>query len=160
MTPWTVAHEAPLSMGFSRQEYWSGLPCPSLGYLPHPGIKPGSSHIAGRFFTIWTIMEAPFCYTKNNTLTPTWFKDTAFWSGVRHPILLLREAFPYSSIFIAVIPPCFLTIWHWHSSHQEGGDLCSLLESGWELMTTPTERGPQRWHLDFPGKTVKRIQLL
>ena len=42
-TPWTVAHEAPLSMGFSRQEYWSGLPFPSPGDLPNPGIEPGSS---------------------------------------------------------------------------------------------------------------------
>ena len=37
--PWTVAHQAPLSMGFSRQEYWSGLPFPSPGELPDPGIK-------------------------------------------------------------------------------------------------------------------------
>ena len=42
MTPWTVAHQAPQSMGFSRQEYWSGLPFPSPGDLPGPGIKPGS----------------------------------------------------------------------------------------------------------------------
>ena len=41
-TPWTVAHQAPLSMGFSRQEYWSGLPFPSPGDLPNPGIKPRS----------------------------------------------------------------------------------------------------------------------
>ena len=41
-TPWTVAHQAPLSMGFSRQEYWSGLPFPSPGDLPKPGIGPGS----------------------------------------------------------------------------------------------------------------------
>ena len=41
-TPWTVAHQAPLSMGFSRQEYWSGLPFPSPGHLPDPGIKPRS----------------------------------------------------------------------------------------------------------------------
>ena len=41
-TPWTVAHEAPLSMEFSRQEYWSGLPFPSPGDLPDPGIEPGS----------------------------------------------------------------------------------------------------------------------
>ena len=41
-TPWTVARQAPLSMGFSRQEYWSGLPFPSPGDLPIPGIKPGS----------------------------------------------------------------------------------------------------------------------
>ena len=41
-TPWTVAYQAPLSTGFSRQEYWSGLPFPSPGYLPNPGIKPRS----------------------------------------------------------------------------------------------------------------------
>ena len=41
-TPWTVAYQAPLSMGFSRQEYWSGLPFPSPGDLPNTGIKPRS----------------------------------------------------------------------------------------------------------------------
>ena len=39
---WTVAHQAPLSMEFSRQEYWTGLPGDSPGYLPHPGIEPSS----------------------------------------------------------------------------------------------------------------------
>ena len=39
---WTVAHQAPLSMGFSRQEYWSGLPCPPQGDLSEPGIEPVS----------------------------------------------------------------------------------------------------------------------
>ena len=42
VTPWTVAHQAPPSMEFSRQEYWSGLPFPSPGDLPNPGIEPGS----------------------------------------------------------------------------------------------------------------------
>ena len=41
-TPWTVAYQAPLSMGFSRQEYWSGLPFPSPGDLPNPGMEPES----------------------------------------------------------------------------------------------------------------------
>ena len=41
-TSWTVAYQAPLSMGFSRQEYWSGLPFPSPGDNPNPGIEPGS----------------------------------------------------------------------------------------------------------------------
>ena len=41
-TPWTVAYQAPQSMEFSRQEYWSGLPFPSPGNLPNPGIEPGS----------------------------------------------------------------------------------------------------------------------
>ena len=42
VTPQTVAYQAPPSMGFSRQEYWSGLPFPSIADLPNPGIKPGS----------------------------------------------------------------------------------------------------------------------
>ena len=41
VTPWTVAHQAPPSMGFPKQEYWNGLPFPSPGDLPHPGIEPG-----------------------------------------------------------------------------------------------------------------------
>ena len=51
VTPWTVARRAPLSMGFSRQEYWSGLPFPSSGNRPNPGIKPASPALAGGFFT-------------------------------------------------------------------------------------------------------------
>ena len=42
VTPWTVANQAPLSVGFSRQKYWSGLPFPFPGDLPNPGIEPGS----------------------------------------------------------------------------------------------------------------------
>ena len=51
VTPWTVAHQTPLSMGFPRQEYWSGLPFPSSGDLPDPGIEPMSPALAGGFFT-------------------------------------------------------------------------------------------------------------
>ena len=51
-TPWTVAHQAPLSMEFSRQAYWSGLPFPSPGDLPNLGIKPGSPTFVGRHFTV------------------------------------------------------------------------------------------------------------
>ena len=51
-TPWTVAHQVPLSMGFPRQKYWSGLPCSPPGDLPDPGIKPTTSPtLAGGFFT-------------------------------------------------------------------------------------------------------------
>ena len=50
-TPWTVARQAPLSMGFSRQEYWSGLPCPPPKDLPDLGIKTAYPTLAGGFFT-------------------------------------------------------------------------------------------------------------
>ena len=49
--PWTVAHQAPLSTGFSRQEYWSGLPFASPEDLPNPGIETTSPALAGGFFT-------------------------------------------------------------------------------------------------------------
>ena len=49
-TPWTGARQAPLSMEFSRQESWSGLPFPPPGDLPNPGIKPTSPALAGGFF--------------------------------------------------------------------------------------------------------------
>ena len=50
-TQWTAAHQAPLSMEFSRQEHWNGLPFPPLGDIPYRGIKPVSPPLAGRFFT-------------------------------------------------------------------------------------------------------------
>ena len=49
-TPWTVAHQAPLSMGFSRQEEWGRLPFPPRGDLPDPGIEPACPALAGGFF--------------------------------------------------------------------------------------------------------------
>ena len=51
VTPWTVACQALLSMGFSRQEYWSGLPFPPSGDILNSGIEPESRAVAGRFFT-------------------------------------------------------------------------------------------------------------
>ena len=62
VTLWTVAHQAPLSMGFSRQEYWSGLPCLPPGSLPDLGIEPVSlmsPALAGGFFTTSATWEAP-----------------------------------------------------------------------------------------------------
>ena len=62
MTLWPVACQAPLSMGFSRQAYWSGLPCPPPGDLPNPGTEPVSlisPALAGGFFTTCASWEAP-----------------------------------------------------------------------------------------------------
>ena len=61
-TPWTVACQSPLSLGFYRQKYWAGLPCPAPGDLPNPRIKPTSlaspPALTGRFFTTSDTWEA------------------------------------------------------------------------------------------------------
>ena len=58
-TLWTIAHQAPLSMDFSRQEYWSGLPCPPPGDLPDPGIETNVSYVSCTgFFTTSATWEA------------------------------------------------------------------------------------------------------
>ena len=62
VTPWTVARQAPLPMGFPRQEYWSGLPCPPPGDFPNSGIEPMSlmsPPLTDGFFTTSTTWEAP-----------------------------------------------------------------------------------------------------
>ena len=68
-TPWNVAHQAPPFMGFSRQEYWSGLPFPS-GDLPDPGIEPRSPALqadTGRCFNLWATREAPILMRREKT---------------------------------------------------------------------------------------------
>ena len=59
-TPWTVSCHSPLSMGFPRQEYWSGLLFPSPGDLPNPRIKSASPALAGRFFTTEPTWASPY----------------------------------------------------------------------------------------------------
>ena len=64
VTPWTVGCQAPLSMGFSRQEHWSGLPCPSPGDLPDPGMSLTSPVLAREFFTTSATLEAQMLFYK------------------------------------------------------------------------------------------------
>ena len=73
VTPWTVTCQAPLSMGFSRQEYWSGLPFPSPGDLPDPGIEPRSPALQANFLPT-ELQGKPIRYFKENRL---------FWSIFR-----------------------------------------------------------------------------
>ena len=63
-----VGCQAPRSMGFSRQEYWSGSPCPTQGDLPDPGIKHVSPEFVGRFFSTWETPEN--LYTQHNRSCP------------------------------------------------------------------------------------------
>ena len=102
-TLWTVTRQAPLSVGFSRQEYWSGMPCPPPGDLPDPGIKPESltsPTLAGGFFTTSTTWEALIGYVAvlcrsvmSNSLPPHSYSPSGYsvhgeisrqeyWSGL------------------------------------------------------------------------------
>ena len=69
VTPWTVTHQAPLFMGFSRQEKWNGLPFFSPGDLSDPAFKPDSPTLAGRFFTTSVTWEAPVSIKKQKQKT-------------------------------------------------------------------------------------------
>ena len=77
VTPWTVAYQAAPSIGFSRQEYWSGLPFPSPGDLPDPGIEPGSS--------VWQADPLPSeppgkpTYLKTHKSTTGWSRRKKRW---------------------------------------------------------------------------------
>ena len=79
-TPWIVACQAPLSMGFSRQEYWSGLSFPPPGDLPDPGIKPVSPALVGGFFTTWATWEA-WGNIQSTNLTVLNLVQSTWWSG-------------------------------------------------------------------------------
>ena len=85
VTPWTVAHQASLSMGFPRQEYWSELPFPSPGDPPDPGIESMSPPLAGGFFTTEPPEKALylskhkqilFTYSLTIELCHTWYRES------------------------------------------------------------------------------------
>ena len=83
----TAARQTPLSMGFSRQEYWSGLPCPPPGHLPDPGMEPMSLVslvLAGSFFTTSATWEAPVSCSVVSDSLPSHgleFSRQEYWSG-------------------------------------------------------------------------------
>ena len=104
VTLWTIARQAPLSMGFSRQEYWSGLPCSPPGGLPNPGTEPVSlisPVLAGRFLTTCTTWEAlrekvkslsharffvtPWTVACTKLLPSMGFSRQEYWSGFPFP---------------------------------------------------------------------------
>ena len=86
-TLWTEAHQAPLSMKFSRQDYGSGLPCPPPGHLPDPGVEPESvtlPALAGQLFTMSATWEPHFQFSSVQSLSNIWL----FATPCRRPILV------------------------------------------------------------------------
>ena len=90
VTPWTVAYQAPLSMGFSRQEYWSGLPFPSPGDLPDPGIEPRSPTLQAD-----TLLSEPpgKQITENNWYQKTTLSENNWYSGKQNSPLTQHLSF-------------------------------------------------------------------
>ena len=79
-TPWTVAHQAPLSMRFPREEYWIGLPFPSPGNLPNPGTEPCISCVScitSRFFTTDPVIRSK-SHSHRVIMWISWHQATAF----------------------------------------------------------------------------------
>ena len=116
---WTKALHAPLSMGFSRQEYWSGLPCPPPGDLPDLGIEPESlmsSALGGGFFITSTTWEVHWSWSRPIFLCPHWelvwfpgFPRT--WAMTCFPLVCNHWKpqlnFPDSSCPFSLISSCF-----------------------------------------------------
>ena len=85
VNPWTGACQAPPSMGFSRQEHWSGLPFPSPGDLPLPGIEPVSPALKADSFLLSHQGSPPFLYPVLNQSAPCWLSFRAWRLGGTDP---------------------------------------------------------------------------
>ena len=118
-TPWTIAQQAPLSMGFCRQEYWNGLPFPSPGDRPNPEIEPISLALAGRFLTTEPPGK-PLCtlcvlaaHTQLKLITHhqiaipcackhVWREDTSAFANYFFMFVLLE------GLYLILLCPCFI----------------------------------------------------
>ena len=146
MTIWTVAHQAPLFMEFSRCKYWSGLPCPPPGNLLDPGIKPEFlmfPALAVRFFTNSTIWESH----KNGMLCPKYLWNNmacakyllSFWET--ETLVRARQKVPTwpvpsenASQLVSNELPCYTTFhMDYHSLLQELSTSCVNQKGSWKL---------------------------
>ena len=103
-TPWTVADQAPPSMGFSRQEYWTGLSCPPPGDLPNQGIKPTSLMslaLADGFFTISPTWESP-TQPYYLSICVSWRRREFIREFIRDPASIFSSPLLYSLAYVTV----------------------------------------------------------
>ena len=116
VTPWTVAHQAPLSMGFSRQEYWRGLPFSSPGDLPAPGIKPGYPALQE------DSLHLSHQGSPNNTYCTLRVSYASMCLLVRHGSLFTRQYYKGRSFLSSIHLGCQ------HSARHVGGTECLCVE--------------------------------
>ena len=161
-TPWTVARQAPPSMGFSRQDYWSGLLFPSPGDLPNPGIEPQVSHIAGRRFHLWATREVPFMHKgwvngssiliapeirsqqREQAFHLEWFGfllERGIWSW-------LSSSFPTLMVFVVLLLYSIDIYIFWLSLNTERSKVpFSILRSLWKDRRPKIHCGSQAWYI-------------
>ena len=89
-TPWTAAHQAPPSMGFSRQEYWSGVPLPSPGDLPDPGIEPGLPHCRQTLYCL-SHQGSLFCLKRRMPVSGVLWVLSQLWADVLRYLFYTTE---------------------------------------------------------------------
>ena len=147
-TPWTVAYRAPQSMEFSRQEYWSGLPFPSPGDLPNPGIEPGSPALQADAL----LSEPPLRGHKNNLPLQLLLPLTTFSLVLRNTELLLiscaQHAFSHCILLkLFLLPVC---------SNPSSSDLANTLENQHRhyFFREASSRHPAQCHLNAPPHLI------
>ena len=126
VTLWTVACQAPLSMGFSRQEYWSGLSCQPPGHLPDPGMEhvpPLSPILAGEFFTTWDKVYPCCCKWQNSLLSHGWM--------IFHCVCVIHCVYMciYMCVFVCVCVCVCVFIFCIHLSTERHSDSSRILVS-------------------------------
>ena len=124
-TPWTIAHQAPVSMGSSRQEYWSGLPFPSPGDLPDPGIEPRSPALQADALTSdppWGIIHLPYISPIYKGYSLMIF--SLFIELCHHCHNLILENFCHPKI-----TPCLFPHWILHTQPPALGSLTNHLSA-------------------------------
>ena len=134
-TPWSVACQTPLSMGFPRQEYWSGLPFPLLGNLPNPGIEPMSPELAGGFFTAEAPGKPSFSRLGLTKLRSLFQKSYSDWLDVYYVFPHIQ----YTSDRIEVY------------TKTEGGRSVTLFHS--EVIVVQVQAGPKQRKIKVCGFT-------
>ena len=134
-TPWSVAWQTPLSMGFPGQEYWSGLPFPLLGNLPNPGIEPMSPELAGGFFTAEAPGKPSFSRLGLTKLRSLFQKSYSDWLDVYYVFPHIQ----YTSDRIEVY------------TKTEGGRSVTLFHS--EVIVVQVQTGPKQRKIKVCGFT-------
>ena len=109
-TQWTIAHQSPLSLGFSRQQYWSGLQWPPPGELPNPGIEPTSlmsPALAGGLFITGTTWEAPLSvyYSRNHIILSYlhWINIQVLFNFKSYNFFITYISTDFFDIFIVIL---------------------------------------------------------